>query len=579
MHDETRRRKGNASVVARGCGYGLIVAAFLETLWINAFTLAQIARARTSVPWMDEWAIVQDLAQIDRGGALWPILWAPYWGERQVVTRLLWMANAYYCGLGSLTWLTLLFQFLNIGVFIAIAWLLLRGKPLAPFLVACTLILNLLLSPFQMWNFVWSTQTMFVLIFLAAMGSFVCLSMGYASVAILLAALATLTMPNGLFPWPVLVLQAAYLRQSRRTIAVLALIGAIVIGLYLWHYTLSDIAADKGMGVGGMLRHPVQALLLVGVVVSGPVGFISNGAAAGFGVLALAITGYIAASALRLDVPERPWLAALVAMILFIGLSSLSIVAGRLDARFLSSDPIYSVPARYPTMVCVFWACVGLLVLYSCWRTRVRPVLLCVYATPFLYFMFATTQRQLIMAEDWADVFRGTDALGAAFLLNVPDEQMLARLWPAQSEREERVEFLRRRGLSMFHEPRAGWIGKNVADLFPPADADRCIGAVEKTTSLGQFARVQGWAWDLRSGESPDDILLTDAGGRVIGLARCGLRHGYFPGLLMEPGPVPLSHVKFRHSEWLGYVRLEANEPNLYGVFAKKTKICAISTR
>jgi hypothetical protein len=583
----------------RALGYGLIAAALLETLGMNLFTLAQTARARTSVPAQDEWALVQDLEQIDRGHALWPVLWAPYWGERQVVTRLLWMANARFHSLASLTWLTLTFQFVHIGILIAVAWVLLgRTSPpavppgggeragvqgsVASFLVACAVILNLMLSPFQMWNFVWSTQAMFVLSFLAAVTSFLCLALAdgkrrtlFTTLAAAFAALGSFTMPNGLLVWPVLALQALCLRR-RRAAAVLALIGAVAFGWYLRHYTVPFMR----MGVGGMLRHPIQAILLVGVVVAGPVGFVSNALAAGLGVLTLAVTGYVSARALRIGVRERPVLSALVAIIVFLVLSSASIVAGRLDPRFLSRDPLYSVPVRYPTMVSLFWVAVALLALYTCWRRRARPVLLGFYAVPLLYFMFATVRTQYIMAEDWADYFRAADALGAAFLLDAPDEEMLAHLWPVRGEREERVVFLRRKGLAMFHEPRATWMGKNVSELFSPLESAGCIGGIEKTTSLGKLARVQGWAWDLRTGDSPDYVLLTDPADRIIGQARGGLRHGYIPGLLVEPGSVPPSHAHFRHSEWLGYVRKASNTPldqiRLFGVFSKQRKVCAL---
>jgi len=474
----------------RALGYGLIAAALLETLGMNLFTLAQIARARTSVPAQDEWALVQDLAQIDRGQALWPILWAPYWGERQVVTRLLWIANARFHSLASLTWLTLTFQFVHIGILIAVAWVLLgRTSPpeegpgggerggmqgsVASFLVACAAILNLMLSPFQMWNFVWSTQAMFVLSFLAAVISFLCLALAddkrrtlFTALAAAFAALGSFTMPNGLLVWPVLALQALCLRRSRRAAAVLALIGAVAFGWYLRHYTVPFMR----MGVGGMLRHPVQAILLVGMVLAGPVGFVSNALAAGLGVLTLAVTGYVSARALRIGVRDRPVLSALVAIVVFLVLSSASIVAGRLDPRFLGRDPLYSVPVRYPTLVSLFWVSVALLALYTCWRRQVRPVLLAFYAVPMLYLMFATVRTQYIMAEDWADYFRAADALGAAFLLDAPDEEMLAHLWPVRSEREERVAFLRRRAsrCSTSRAPR-GW-GKTFPSCSLPSD-------------------------------------------------------------------------------------------------------------
>jgi hypothetical protein len=577
---------------ARAFGYGLIAAALLETLAMNLFTLVQIARARTSVPYWDEWALVQDLAQIDLGHAVWPILWSSYWGERQVVTRVLWMANAHLRSLASLTWLTLLFQFVHIGVLIALAWLLLgrTAQPedrarsgVMPFLVACVVILNLLMSPFQMMNFVWSTQIMFIFSFLVATGCFLCLALAdgkystlFVALAAVLALLGSLTMPNNLLAWPVLVLQAIYLKRSRRVIAMLALIGAVAIGFYLWRYTRPDM----GMGVVGMLRRPLQAILLLGVVVAGPAAFISNAVAAACGVLTLGVTGYLSVRALRLDARERPWLSALVGTILFLVLSSASVVAGRLDRRFLGRDPLYSVPVRYPTMFCVLWACIALLALYTCWHRQIRYAPLGFYAVPFFYFMFATAHLQFGMAQGWADAFRTADALGAAFLLDVHDEQVLSRVWTNRTEREERVAFLRKKGLAMFHEPRAAWMGRNVSELFSLADSARCVGMIEKTTRLDGFARVQGWAWDLRSGTSLDYVLLTDAAGRIIGQGRGGLTHGQFAGLSIEPEAVPASHAGFRYSEWLGYVRQDADSSTdqirLLGVFASQGKVCAI---
>jgi hypothetical protein len=227
-------------------------------------------------------------------------------------------------------------------------------------------------------------------------------------------------------------------------------------------------------------------------------------------------------------------------------------------------------------MVSVLWVSIALLALYTCWRRQVRPVLLGFYAIPLLYLMFASVRTQYVMAEDWSDYFRAADGLGVAFLLDAPDEELLAHLWPVRSEREERVAFLRRKGLAMFHEPRAAWMGKTVSELFPRTESGECAGAIEKTRDLGEFARAQGWAWDSRIGSAPDYILLMDSAGRIIGQGRGGLRHGYMPGLLIEPGGAPASHARFPHSEWLGYMRRNGNlapeQIGLFGVFCERAR-------
>jgi hypothetical protein len=405
--------------------------------------------------------------------------------------------------------------------------------------------------------------------------------MGSMALCMVLAIISSYTMPNGILVWPVLVVQAMYLRQSRRVVMALAAIGTAVIVSYLWHYTRPT---DFGMGAAGMLRHPIDAILLLGLIVGSPFRFaIPVGTA--LGALAVAVTGYILIRALLSRTHDQKWLSALVAMVLFLLLSSLTLVAGRLTPQALHLDLRDPLPGRYFTMICLFWVCIGLLVLYTVPSLGLRAWLFGFYGILFVGLMFASMQRQLIEADDWADFFLGTDALGSAFFVNAGDEQLLSILWPAKAEREERVEFMRQHSLALFHEPRATWMGKRVSDLFPTS-ANECAGAIEKTLSLdGSSWRVLGWAWDPHTSTSPDDILLADASGRIIGLGRGGLRHGYIPGLILDPGPVPPSHARFRRSEWLGYVRRDVRQNGdiswtqmrLYGVFRSEGKVCAIT--
>jgi hypothetical protein len=230
----------------------LIVLALLGTVGVNLYTLGQIARARTSVPWADQWVVVQELEQRAHGAPLWHILWSPYWGHRLVIPRLLFLADARWLSLASLTWLTLVLQVAHIALLIALAWLLLGRRSLALFTVAVTTILNLMLSPFQMENFVWGMQTMFPLVFVAATGSFFCLSLGSApnrrsdlALGLALGIISSYSMPNGILVWPMLVAQSVYLRNSRKIVMVVAGLGTAVMAAYLWHY---QRPLDWGLG-------------------------------------------------------------------------------------------------------------------------------------------------------------------------------------------------------------------------------------------------------------------------------------------------------------------------------------------
>ena len=317
-------------------GYGMIALALLGTLGMNLFTLVRIAAARTSVPWWDQWVVVQELAQHARGAPLWPTLWSSYWGHRMVIPRLLFLADARWLRLGSLTWLTLLLQFVHSALLMALAWRLLGRRRPALFLVATAAILNLMLSPLQMQNFVWGMQTMFPLVFVAATGAFLSLALAgetgggwFLAASAACGIVSSYTMPNGILVWPVLVLQAIYLRRNWRVMAAFAFFGAVAIVSYLRHYTRP---LEFGMGVGGMLRHPIDAIGLLGCIPGSAFGF-SLPVDALIGVAVLAVTGMVLVRALWTPLRERRWLSALASIIVFSLLGSLSLVAGRLSPQ------------------------------------------------------------------------------------------------------------------------------------------------------------------------------------------------------------------------------------------------------
>ncbi len=211
-------------------------------------------------------------------------------------------------------------------------------------------------------------------------------------------------------------------------------------------------------------------------------------------------------------------------------------------------------------MIQLFWAALAILILYVVCQMPRSPLSMLLagfYVALYLCLMFLNPQRQISAAEDWPDFLRGIDAMGAAFILGVPDEKLLSILWPIHSQRDQIVEFLRQRRMAMFDEPRASWPGRNVSELFSRSGVGRCIGATERVSALPdeQSWRVEGWAWDNSKNREIDYVLIADPAGQVVGIARGGFRHGYFPGFFTESAVSPIYHMRFRASEWLGYAR------------------------
>jgi len=267
-------------------------------------------------------------------------------------------------------------------------------------------------------------------------------------------------------------------------------------------------------------------------------------------------------------------IAAIFAILLFLFFTCASIVAGRLTPDLLHS-PAFLLPSRYFTPVSLFWASVGLVALYESWRTK-RRGLTVLYGLFLLGPIVATMPRQFVSAGDWADFFMGVEAIGSALLVDAPDHQLLPVLWPVEDDLKNYTAFLRGRRLGVFSEPRSTWIGRQIESIFPNRIAGRCEGGIEQTTSIGDHAwRLQGWAVDRQRGSSPRDLVMTDPSGRIVGLARSGFRHNYFPGLMVQPPSAPVSplHAASRHSEWLGFLKTDTDSTApqsvaIYGVLS-----------
>src|ERR1051326_7807358 len=79
------------SAWVRRLGHTLVAVILLATIGLNTFTIAQVRRAVSNVPWGDQWVLIQELASHEQGRPLAPMLWSSYWGHRLVVLRLIFL--------------------------------------------------------------------------------------------------------------------------------------------------------------------------------------------------------------------------------------------------------------------------------------------------------------------------------------------------------------------------------------------------------------------------------------------------------------------------------------------------------
>jgi hypothetical protein len=257
-------------------------------------------------------------------------------------------------------------------------------------------------------NFVWNMQFMFPLVYAASSAAFVCLALNrdngryaFLLLCVIAAAVASYTMPNGLLVWPVLVAQAIYLKLKRHLTIAIALLGAVIFASYCWHYQTPPL----GLGAFGMLRHPADATILIGLLLGAVLNSVSSRLGIAMTILALLGAVYLGAKALRDRPAQQSWLSALAAILVFLPLSAASIVAGRLTPQWLAGNT--AVPSRYYTLIDAFWAALAVLILYI-FSHKPRSLLLAgFYGALYLCVMFLHPRMQKSAAEDWSGFIRG----------------------------------------------------------------------------------------------------------------------------------------------------------------------------
>jgi hypothetical protein len=273
-----------------------------------------------------------------------------------------------------------------------------------------------------------------------------------------------------------------------------------------------------------------------------------------------------------------------MAFLVFLVLTAGSVVVGRMSPQWLAGN--IEVPARYFTLIDGFWTSLAILVLYSACHLRRFWLLLGFYVALYSCIMFPAHRLVISAAEDWSGFFRGVDAVGAAFIVDAPDEKLLSILWPIKPQREQIVAFMRHEHIGIFAEGRSSWPGRNVRELFPVLSSDQCIGSIEQHLFLQNSSgyetwRLQGWGWNSTANREIDYLLVTDPAGLIVGIARGGLRHGYFPGFFVDTPAAPLPyHTRLGTSEWLGYVRQSARSAwTLYGLVNHRVdQVCLVGS-
>jgi hypothetical protein len=570
------------------------IAAVIGTAYLNWITLWTVWTAKSEVPLRDQWPFLDDARAILAGHDVFSRLWACYWGHRPVVARLITLADVQWFSGGNapLIALNLIFQTGHAVLLAYAAWMLFRRVSWPVFLLTAALVFHLSLSALQMENLMWGAQVGYVLVAGSATAAFLLLAIyagrpGRASApktrglkecmllggCIVAAFISTLSRPDGLLTWPVLVVQASVLRLRAGVRILFTLAGCLAIGAYFWKY---EAGAPLGMGVGGAILHPFQSLPIVAMLVVEPISVVSARAGAWLGGVALIFAVYALVKVFRAR-PRPPAILSVFGAVALFSLATIStLVMGRISPEFIASRGNFPLfPSRYSTTAFFFWA--GMLGI-SAWLVlqdrRTWPQF-AVLGSMILTLTFGTALWQIGEAKNWRAYITELDVASTSLMLGLrdadlpdADRTMLEGIYPDVPLRSEVLSWLQRNSLSFFRERRARFMASSI----PPEalTAGRCEGSVETPVLLKNgWLRVTGWIWDRPEKRPPRDLVFVNTSGIVIGLARSGLRR---PDLL---GKVASQYLD--EAGWNGYTTDPGGGPiEVYGVLGEAERYCRI---
>lgn len=312
----------------------LVVAAALTAL-LAARTFWYLFRSVTNVPYPDQWVMLDQIWSA-RGHLSWTYLWSPYWGQRPLFPRLLILFSVRYLHYSMLPFVVtnVAAQLCTLSVIVWSVRRLFAGRgPL--FWLSAVAAVHLLLSSLQMEVFVEGIEIVYTVGYGAAVAAVVVLGAAIDPrfkfrtrfwIAVLLGVLSTGFVAIGLAVWPVLMLEAWLARAPRKYLVMLAALAALLVLAYAIGY---NRIPEMGMGVGGVMRHPLQAFCVIAFVLGGPISLYSPwlGVVAGGIGMAMALGAAVFSVRTR---NRQPAASALLLVVFFLLGSAVSIAVGRI---------------------------------------------------------------------------------------------------------------------------------------------------------------------------------------------------------------------------------------------------------
>lgn len=558
----------SGSTGMRACVAFLLAAAAALTALLAFRTFWYLFHSITNVPFTDGWLLLDEVRRFREGASRWTYLWQPYWGQRPLVVRVLFLLSARFLAFSALPLILT-----NAAAELSLVFVLIRAAravfPASPrlFLAAAIVLAHLVLSSIGM-EMVAVTQNAQHSIGYAAAISAILVFHRRPWLGILLATLATASLAIGLFLWPIFIFQAWRLRVPIGAVVILTAIGAAMIALYMNGYARPPA---YGIGLWGAVRHPLVMLQMTSLILGGPITLYSLRLGTLAGAIGLAALAWFVCRPIKTPALGFTMVACLLAA------SAATLAIGRISPEWIASlHGAQPLPSRYIYPTLIFWG--ALFVLAGADLVPVRRRLTAPAGAEFpvrrrlvaqagaefpvrgrlaalagsdllprgrlvaaaisaivLIMTFGTWSWQWRLPREWAVYWQKNDAIASGFLTGVSDPELMSILLADDPIRDRLVDYMRREHLSVFAEPRASWFGRQLGTRLRPVTAS--CRATLSALPAGQGLRVTGTVESASR-----DLLIADLAGNVVGLART----------------LPAQSEGRRATDFLGYARADS---------------------
>ncbi|MEM5450545.1 hypothetical protein [Paraburkholderia guartelaensis] len=392
----------------------------------------------------------------------------------------------------------------------------------------------------QQENFTWGFQSQWYAVYLFALLAFHSLERveqlrtnanNWLVISILSATIAAYSMSAGLLVFPVLFIQAVYLRLNARKLFAIALGG---IAVWCAYFNGWNPVSNNG-GVKSLLLHPLDAARYVLLYLGSPANGTLLGTIGAYvcGIVMLAAVLMWSLRALR-SRATPPIAIAFLAFAIFIVLNAAATTSGRL---WMGLDT--ALASRYTTASLTGWLA---MLIFSALNTKISTAQRPILAAAVCAMLIVAVAQRLALHSDF-DLSWQRMVGGLATREQVYDLAVTRPVYPFPDRLAKIVPIVRAARISIFADDQHDYASP------PPriTIGSTCEGYVDgiSHSETSDMYIVRGWIYDTSTRRVPHNIVVTAPDGRSIGI---GLTGGERDDVVAQLGD------NARFSGWIAFI-------------------------